>query len=225
MQKVLVLTSTYPLSSSDSQPRFVEYLCKKLATYCDVTILTPSIKGDRGTLSEDVCVKRFRYFWAHFERLCGGDGILENLKSSKWLFLLIPFFLMAQFFHVVIALKGHRFQAIHAHWIIPQGLVAVIACLFVKNAPPILLTSHGGDLFALNGKLISAIKKFVLRRVAHITVVSSAMKDRCTREFGVSPERISVMPMGVDLKGSFVPLDIKQPRQIVFVGRLAEKKD
>lgn len=225
MQKVLVLTSTYPLDGGDSQPRFVEYLCQGMRHKFDLTVLAPAILGARGANNlEGLCVRRFRYFFAPFERLCGGSGILENLKSSPWLYGLIPFLLLAQLITTVRLLKSKSFDVIHAHWIIPQGLVAVLACYFVKQPPQILLTSHGGDLFALNGWLTRKLKVFILGKAAHITVVSDAMRAMCINEFEVQPSRVSVISMGVDLQNTFIPGNSKHSNSLVFVGRLAEKK-
>ena len=60
---------------------------------------------------------------------------------------------------------------------------------------------------------------------ASVTVVSSAMLDSVSA-IGAAPTRISVEPMGVDLSARFTPDDgeFRSPRELLFVGRLVEKK-
>jgi glycosyltransferase involved in cell wall biosynthesis len=97
--------------------------------------------------------------------------------------------------------------------------------VFSRSFPPFLITSHGGDLFSLRGKVFESIKHWVLRRASAITVVSQPMVDSAIK-LGMVPERISVIPMGVDFACRF-SVDRRRQRvvgQILFVGRLVEKK-
>ncbi len=88
-----------------------------------------------------------------------------------------------------------------------------------------MITSHGGDLFALNGVLLNPVKRWILQRADAITVVSQAMKEYC-EQLGVSSEHIMVRSMGVDLVKRFTLGDMEwtQRRDMMFVGRLVEKK-
>jgi glycosyltransferase involved in cell wall biosynthesis len=65
----------------------------------------------------------------------------------------------------------------------------------------------------------------VLRHVDRVTVVSRAMTQGALR-LGVRAEKLSVLPMGVDLVNRFSP-DVQVVRnrhELLFVGRLVEKK-
>jgi len=173
---------------------------------------------------DNLTVTRFRYFSEKYQTLAYNGGILSNLKQNPWRYGLVPFFMMAEFFALVRLLRREKFDAIHAHWIIPQGLIAVLARFFVKNPPPLLCTSHGGDLFALRSKLFEKLKKFVLNQSTTITVVSQAMR-KTVIDLGIDSNKIQVIPMGVDVKNRFVPDSSKQRKNsLLFVGRLVEKK-
>jgi glycosyltransferase involved in cell wall biosynthesis len=90
---------------------------------------------------------------------------------------------------------------------------------------PYVVTSHGGDLFGLRGKLLTALKRKVAASSAAMTVVSSAMREETAR-LGLRSPRVQVLPMGVDLRRRFVP-DPTQTRahdELLFVGRLVPKK-
>ena len=171
-------------------------------------------------------VIRFPYFLQRWEKLAmHGGGILNKLKSNPLYYLMIPFFLLGQLRAVIGLLRSERFDIIHAHWLIPQGFIAALSLLITRQKIPLLCTSHGGDLFALKGKGLQRLKRWVMDKSAALTVVSTAMKKTVV-DMGVDPEKVEVIPMGVDLKGLFTP-DPSVPRktdELLFVGRLVEKK-
>jgi len=180
-------------------------LSQRLAPKNTVHILAPHTEG--AALTEKIGllqVTRFRYFFQKYQTLAYKGGILANLKQNRWRYLLLPWFIIAEFFAVVRLLRRETFDIIHAHWLVPQGLIAIVACWFVKKPPAILCTSHGGDLFALRGWLFKKLKQFVLSRSTAITVVSQAMRNTAI-SLGVDGNKIQVVPMGVNLNTQFVP--------------------
>jgi glycosyltransferase involved in cell wall biosynthesis len=126
--------------------------------------------------------------------------------------------------------KRENISLIHAHWIIPQGFIAVVYKKLFNKEIKVLLTVHGTDIFGLTGKVGTWIKKYVLTHVDEITAVSTSIKNEI-RRLGYQKD-ICVYPMGVDT-AMFHPnqtndrireqLDIDGP-YILFVGRLAENK-
>ncbi len=225
-KKLLVLSSTYPRWADDCEPGFVHELCKRLTDSFDVTVLCPHAPGAQCNSKMDgVDVVRFRYAPQKLETLVNEGGIVSNLKMAPWKWLLLPFFFLAQLFSLWKLNRQRKPDIIHAHWIIPQGLAAVFLSLFNPRMPPIYVTSHGADLFALRSSVFQKLKKMVLSRVAGISVVSSAMKGELEK-LGCDIRKVSVSPMGVDLKNRFCPNDKveRSPREILFVGRLVEKK-
>jgi glycosyltransferase involved in cell wall biosynthesis len=94
----------------------------------------------------------------------------------------------------------------------------------VDPAPPLLCTSHGGDLFGLNGELATWLKRCVLNDASAVTTVSQAMRTT-VRPIGIDMAKVEVIPMGVDLQNLFIPPeDRKMSKSILFVGRAVEKK-
>src|SRR5690606_29480979 len=134
-------------------------------------------------------------------------------------------FFIAQLIASAKLLMARSYTAIHAHWIIPQGLVAVIINLLFRKNIPILLTSHGGDLFGLRSKPMKWIKQWVVRRSTHLTVVSAALLAYSVVELGLHASDITVRVMAVDLGHNFTPTgSASQRRGLVFVGRVVQKK-
>jgi len=174
-------------------------------------------------------VYRFRYFFEKGEVLAygshqGGGGILANLKRQPWCYALVPLFVGAEVMSLVRMLRGQEFDLIHAHWLIPQGLVAVLAARISGTAVPVICTSHGADLFALRGSIWERIKQFVVASSSGLTAVSRTMRERLLT-MSDKMDRIRVIPMGVDLERQFVPLPGKRRRKsLLFVGRMVEKK-
>lgn len=223
--RILVLTSTFPRRAGDTEPSFVFELCRRLLPSYDVTVLAPHAPGiRRREFLDGVEIVRFRYFLERFQYLAYQGGILANLKKRPWTAMLVPFFLAAELAAVLRILRSDEIRLIHAHWIIPQGLVAVLARVIRGQNLPLLCTSHGGDLFALRGALLARVKKMVTNRMDALTVVSRAMK-RVVEPWVRANLPVRVIPMGVDLSQGFVPDNsFEREQSILFVGRLVEKK-
>jgi glycosyltransferase involved in cell wall biosynthesis len=222
--RLLVLASTYPRWRDDPEPAFVHELARRLAGRFAVTALVPHAPGAAAAEDFDgVQVRRFRYAPARWETLVNDGGIVANLKRRPWKWLLVPPFLAALAWSAWREVRRLRPQVLHAHWLIPQGVVA--ACLPGARRPRWLVTSHGADLYALRAWPLPALKRWVAGRADAITVVSHAMVDELAR-LGVDPGRVRVQPMGVDLRARFVPdpAVARDDDELLFVGRLVEKK-
>jgi glycosyltransferase involved in cell wall biosynthesis len=224
-RKLLILASTFPRWNGDNEPPFVYELSHRLQKKFKIYVLAPHAAG---CLSEEILnginIKRFRYFFTRWEKLAYQGGILSNLRNKPWLYGLVPLFLMAEYVVLVRMLRRHRFDLVHAHWIIPQGLIALLARPFAKSKPALLCTSHGGDLYGLRGRFFNRLKLFVINHTSRLTVVSRAMLKNVL-SMGGDSKKVTVIPMGVDLKKRFVPPAKRREAQaLLFVGRLVEKK-
>jgi glycosyltransferase involved in cell wall biosynthesis len=224
--KILVLTSTFSRRENDIEPKFVDNLCHYLAKDNELHVIAPHARGIPTEETMDgIPVFRFRYCFEQWETLAYDGGILPSLKQNRLRILLVPLFVLGQLLLAIKLVRKHNYDVIHAHWIIPQGLVALLARPFARAKPAVVLTSHGGDLFALKGTLLTKLKKWICQRADHLTVVSSAMKSRAC-ELGLKKENeIFAVPMGVDSHDMFKPPhDDAQRKGLLFVGRLVDKK-
>lgn len=220
-KRLLVLASTYPARTNDGTPAFVRDLALQESEDFDTLVIVPRVPGsERSERDGRLSVRRYRYFFAGSEDLADG-AIIENLrqKRSRWL-QVVPFF-VAQFVTTMRAVRSFRPDVVHVHWIIPQGIVA----LFIPKRIPLLVTTLGGDLYALNAAPIRALKARVVRRAARITVMNADMAAKVV-ELGAAAESVEVMPMGAQLD-AVRPRSIRgagDPLRVLFVGRLVEKK-
>jgi glycosyltransferase involved in cell wall biosynthesis len=233
MRNILVFTTTFPtFLEGDGTPPFVYELSKRLAEKEDINIivLTPFRKKTKVFEERDgLKIYRFKY---GFTSLCEG-AILPNLKKNKFLYFQIPFLFLFSIINLAKVIKKENINIIHAHWIIPQGFIAVLyKKLFRKKSLKIICTSHGGDIFGLQNSLMKKIKRWTLNNIDGLTVVSNAIKDEVQKLNIRKDLPIEVISMGVDTElfnpDKYDPkikekYNIKGPF-LLFVGRLVEKK-
>jgi glycosyltransferase involved in cell wall biosynthesis len=224
-KKILITASTLPRWDGDIEPDFILQLAAHLADRFDVTVLAPHAPGAlRHERMAGVRVVRFRYAPDSLEHLAYAGGMLHKLKVRPWRWLLVPCFIGSQLLSAWRLQRRHRFDLLHAHWIVPQGLVAALMKSLGLFRRPVILTSHGGDLFSLSGPLLSGVKRWALARADLVNVVSRAMQAPAV-SLGIPEDRLLVRSMGVDLGGRFVAeTPFEQRSGLVFVGRLVEKK-
>lgn len=225
--RVLMLTSTLPRWEGDSEPRFVLDLARHLGKQFDVEILAPHApRAARSEVLEGVHITRFRYWYPRWQSVAYEGGIAWRLSENPARVIQIPFFIGSLAWHTIRRLRQEpRIDLMHAHWLIPQGLVAVVVRRLAGRHIPLVTTSHGGDLFGLKGHLWKLLKRKALLGSDAITVVSRAMA-KAVRELSIRIDPI-VIPMGTELTETFVPpSEPRSPpiRNLLFVGRLVEKK-
>lgn len=220
--KLLVTASTFPRWTGDTEPRFILDISKALLDYYDVTVLAPATPGAKDEeILEGVRVIRYHYFPMHkWETLCYPGAIIPRIKEKKVRVLLVPFL----FFGLWLKIKkiGKGYDKVHAHWIIPQGIVQS----FLGGRYTI--TGHGGDVTSLNIGIIKKLKVRCLNKAKNITVVSKALEEEVKKLYPKA--KVEIISMGCDtlkfgkayFKKNYFDQDNK--KVILFVGRLAEKK-
>ncbi len=223
------MATTFPRWENDATPRFVYDLSEYLASKCKIIALVPH---DKGAVKKEVMgkvdVRRFSYFIPESsQKLCYGGGIIPNMKKSFIAKLQLPLLISSEFFSAAFLIKKKNINLIHAHWMLPQGLVGV----FLKKifGVPLLVTIHGSDLFALKNKFFQSLQRYVAKNSDFITVNTEATKNELVRRFPKYSEKIKTIPMGVN-SDIFKKRAVKKPRKyiknkiILFVGRLSDQK-
>ena len=198
-KKLLVTTSGFQRSLTDAQYEddFVVVLTNRLSGDFNVRVLAPMDAGTSRVESlGSVKITRHRQFFSKNTGLAYGSGIVENIRKNKWLILLIPFYIFFQLAALVKILKDDKIDLIHAHWIIPQGLTAVLARKVTGMPVKILTTVHGSDFWRFNTWFGRCIIGFVLKNSDAVTAVSQTLKSEMEKIFPLKGTRIC--PMGVD---------------------------
>lgn len=222
--RLVVLSSTFPRWEGDAQPSFVFDLCRRLADEFAVTVLAPHAKGAAelerwGKLD----IVRFRYGADSSEQLCYGSGMFSNLRKRPWNIVHFPKFLISQgrALRKLLATGGGP-VVVHAHWLLPQGWVA--ARVLSNSAVPLLVTAHGSDVMKIKGPWFDWLHRQTVSRAQAVAVVGPTVAARVQGELGGAPNRLHLLPMGVDVR-FFVPSnDERREDSLLFVGRLVREK-
>lgn len=228
--KLLISASTYPRWSGDSTPGFVKQFAEELVEVGDsVYVLAPHSKDAKTSESEQgVAVHRYRYFLpASGETVAYEGGAVNKIQKTPIYALKVLLLVAALFFSSLWKVFMKRIDVLNPHWAIPQGFVAVVVKFITGKK--VVLTVHGGDIFNLNGKIMTKIKRFVLKHSDMVCPNSNATMEAC-RE--IYDREYTIIPMGIYMDRFVEKLPSKsiQDRHnlnsftILFVGRLAEVK-
>jgi glycosyltransferase involved in cell wall biosynthesis len=223
--KLAVLATTYPRWPHDTVPGFIRDYAQRMAPHFDATtVVVPHYVGaaTRESVIPSLTVRRYRYFVpARAQDIVYEGHAAHKVGKNPAYVAKVTLLVIASFFSAgwVAARRG---TVINAHWIIPQGAVAVALGFLLRR--PVVVTVHGGDVFTLNGPILRRVKRHVLKRADAVVVNSSATLEACVE---IHPHRAyEVIPMGVDTtrfaathrtasNGDF---------DVLFVGRLSHEK-
>ena len=226
-----MLTSSFPRYKGDSAGIFVFHLCRWLVKKgVNIEVLTPHHPGCPFTENwQTIRILRFPYFYPfELQRLCYGSGIIKNIKQNFLTLLQLPFLCSSEFFHTLLYLRKSKPDIIHAHWTLPQGLVAIMAKRILKI--PCVASIHGSDVYGLRFPFLKALNKRVIKYSDVCTANSIATERFARKVSGI--DSISVLPMGVDTdlfskydEVAFLKKQFKiQGPVILSVGRLIDWK-
>ncbi len=235
--KVCLLTHGYPRYPSDTTAPFIESIAETLQKQgMSVTVLTPDTpKFARTTADHSVNLKTYRYFFPRRLQLLGYSNTLVNdCELKRYVYLLAPFMFLSAIFHLLYLHRKHRFDVIHAHWLLPNGFIGAIASKLCKI--PLVITLHGSDIFVSKlNPIFKAIAKWTLKHTAMVTSVTPTFLPELAA-LGVPEERRCLIPNGVDPEVFLPPtpkqltelqnkLSISEGQRVVFaLGRIVLKK-
>jgi glycosyltransferase involved in cell wall biosynthesis len=151
-----------------------------------------------------------------------------DLKVAAW--MATPAALAAGWFKAMRVAQKKRATVIHAHWVIPGGVIGALAA----GRRRLVISLHGSDVFVAerHGLLRFAARR-VFERAARVTACSDDLRTRAIA-LGASADTIETVPYGVD-SARFAPspearVRVRQAlgigeRPFVFTaGRLVRKK-
>lgn len=222
--RVLVLATTFPARPGDGTPEFVLSLSRALVERgVEIHVVVPRVAGAASTeVIDGVRVHRFAYFPQRWEGLADG-AIMANLRSKRRRWLEVPPLVAAFAKAARAAAKRFGPDVVHAHWIVPAGMVA--AAVRGSNGLPYVVTAHGADAYTLRSSVAAKAKAWVLRGAAATVPVSEAIGAELAA-LGAVGSIHSPVPMGVDveeIRRAVGPRQV-EPGRVLFLGRLVEKK-
>lgn len=245
--KLLVATSTFPVSDDDKVPAFVKDQVvefKKLQPKLEITVLAPhnyhSDSVSRLAQNDTYTEKRFHYFRPYRWELLVGRGIMPALRENKMLYLQIPFFVFFQFVSLLRTTRQIKPDLIYVHWFMPQAISAMLVSKLTRT--PYVFTTHASDVAVLyKFPFTKRLIRSVCRNALAYTAVSQRTTDKLKQAFNEVDwnnnyaDKLSIIPMGVNVSTpnlsdkTVESVRVKyglpnDKKMFVFIGRLAEKK-
>lgn len=218
---MVAVATTLPGRAGDGTPEFVLTLAAALPS-SRVVIVAPRIRNGRLVDESDgVEIRRVPYARVGSERVAE-DAILPALRAQPLLARQLPRLLVGLTRETLRQIDRLQPDLIHTHWIVPAGLLGY-ATHHIRNVPYVV-TAHGADAYALNGRVGRWLKKLILQSALVVYPVSADIANRLEPLAG---ERLGpTFPMGVDTERLQKELGERQPQQgvVLFVGRLSDKK-
>lgn len=233
--KVLVVASTFPAHESDPVPAFVRdqiIAMKKVAPHFEFSVLAPHDPRSSTvpfSRHEHYNEHRFHYFWPHRFETLAGRGIMPALKANPLNYLLIPFLFMGELWALYRLARKLKPSTIYAHWFTPQAITAFVVSK--ATGTRFVFTTHAADVDVW--RKIPFVGRLVVRSIAPkasaLTAVSRRSMAKLESFFSEQQWRrlsnkTKIIPMGVDLPAVGKSSTRPTSRDILFVGRLAEKK-
>ena len=238
--RILFLTQTYPRWPGDGAGPFIRELARGLVRRGDrVTVLAPRAEGVRPSWIDDgVEVRAFAYAPRRLEVLGYGRSLAADERVRPGAGLAAPLYLRGAASAVARHLAREGCDLLHAHWLAPNGLVALWPSVGKRGAL-IAAGLHGSDVFLAEKALVRPAIRRALNRCQLLTGCSPELVER-VRKLGYAGKPYRVIPYGVDV-GVFCPaaeaavpastgdwrqrLEIPGHAKVLLgVGRLATKK-
>jgi glycosyltransferase involved in cell wall biosynthesis len=222
-KKILVVTPTYPHSDkSTSVPGFVRDLCATLADndYL-VDVLAPHFEGAKPIARyNNITVYRFRYtlpgMHSHTQSV-HHSVVAANHIAPIWR----PFYKFFLLRKLTKLIKLYDYEAIHTHWLFPQGWAAAKACTALQKKTPLICSAYGLDLHPTEGAerhtRLTAVKY-----AKHTTVANHHALSQLGKMYPEVRQKLSILRIGVDLSTLFcrMPYVKRQKNALLFVGQL-----
>lgn len=224
--RILIITSTFPRWSGDSTPQFVQHLAKTLSDgQYHIDVLAPHSKGAASREKTSWGrIYRFRYFIpTSLQNIAYDGGGAGKVQKNPLYMLKLLCFIISLFLHTLWLALVRKSDVINAHWVIPQGFIAVVAAKLTRKK--VIITVHGSDVFTLNQRPFRWAKRLAFKHSDEVCVNSQATKKQCQ---GIYNRDYQVIPMGIHLE-SFPAKKAKSKKHnkklnILYVGRFSKIK-
>ncbi len=175
--KILILSQTFPFGKANGvQGHFILDLAESLSALGHkVIVQVPFHKNLKVTEFKNITVVPFKYIWPDGLHKIGFGQTLEDDTNLKWfIYLLFPFYFFFSLLNFLKIIRKERPDIVNAHWLIPTGLIAVIA---KKISPfPLMIQTHGSDVYLKrHSSLFNFLRNYTISNCNLLTAVSPTL--------------------------------------------------
>ena len=230
--RIAVLTSSYPRYPGDGTAPFVKSIAEALVKRGHrVDVVAPYDPEVKPIENDKVNIRRFRYWLINSQHIMGHGRALEaDVRLQPLAFLLLPFYLLAAFIALWKVTGRQNSDVIHAHWVLPNGPVAVMVARL--RHIPFIVSLHGSDIYLAKKKhAYGAVARWVFRQAAAATACSPELRD-VALQLG-APDLTELIAWGAD-PSVFKPVEQRDDLRarfgwgngpvILALGRMVYKK-
>ena len=231
---VVMVTTSYPRFPGDSVGTFMEPIAASVAARGhEVHIVAPwHPLVTRGREEHGVFFHFFKYAPLRALNVFGyaaGMRADVRLRGAAW--IAAPLAMTAGWFKAMRVAGKRRATIMHGHWVVPGGAIAAAA----GPRLPLVVSLHGSDVFVAERVAPArAVARRVFQRAGFVTACSADLSGRAVT-LGAAPDRLEVVPYGVDTRRfrpdltariaarAEIGIDTNAPL-LVAAGRLVRKK-
>jgi len=233
--RICMLTSSYPRFRGDNPGSFVQSLSEALVRRGhEVHVVAPYDPLVQPDPEAAVVMHRFRYVWSDDLCLVGHARSLEaDVRLKRSVYPLTILYLAAALKEILRLNRRHRFDVIHANWLLPNGPIGAAAHRI--TGVPLLIHLHGSDVFvSQRNRVFGSVARWALRSADQVIACGADLLRRA-RVVAFDLTLGQVLPYGVDL-GTYAPLSGGEPELrrklgieitelvVLALGRLVYKK-
>ena len=197
--RILMLATSYPKYAGEATAPFIEEIAAGLVRRGHTVDMLLPEHADlrRGPIERGVGLHIFRYSpWPALQVWGYASALQADVGLKGAAMAVAPLALGASLAGLWRLTQQHKYDLIHAHWVLPNGLPAALVAGL--RGLPLMVSMHGSDVFMAEKALpLSLTAKLIFARAAAITACSSELHERALR-LGAPPMRTQTLPYGVD---------------------------
>ncbi|EKD94519.1 MAG: group 1 glycosyl transferase [uncultured bacterium] len=196
---ICVLTHTFPKSKNDTTAAFMKSFVEGLVEAGNKVVLLTPYTDNFVNLDKRYKTVKYKYIWFNSWHKLGYSGAMKADIDLKIInYFLIPFMI---FFGVISLFKTvyrYKINIINVHWLLPNGLIALIVSKLTKV--PYIITVPGTDAYLVyKNKIFALVAKIISNSSAGIISNSNFLLKRAT-DLGIKNKPTAVISYPIDIK-------------------------
>jgi len=202
MPKVCLISHSYPRFPGDYRSNFIESLAEAYARNgAQVTVFTPytPLWNRPFTSAGGVRIVTFKYApFKSWHTIGYGHSMVGDLDIQPADLLLMPFMLGVGAIRLAILARQEKFDLLHAHWAVPNALIAMAGRLLARSKARVFTSFPGSDVAAI--RRLGWFGRLLLKIIARSDYLSCDGPDlgEDLAEAGLDPKRIDYVIYGVN---------------------------